>query len=344
MAANAVITKVKAMRGRQLTQNDYQELLHKKSVAEIASYLKNETQYAYALKDVRENLVHRGQLENMLRRSLFEQTVKLYRYADSSLRPYFQIFIQQIEIQTILQQIRVLISQEREDAIAELPVFMKSYMCFDLLRLGGVETFDELLDILKKTSYYDTLSSYRIGKGQEKNIAYTECETALYKKHFKHVFDVIDLTLKGQNKNAVKEFHAIEVELSNIAKIYRFKHYFKAREDVIRDALVPIYHHISNAKLESMIADTTDKEFLKRFSESWYHMQIDDTKHTYIEWYMDKFRYKMAKKHVYYSMSAPLVFSSFMFLQKIELENIINIIEGVRYHVDSEDIEKMLIY
>lgn len=332
------------MRGRQLTQDDYQELLHKKSVAEIASYLKNETQYASALKDVRENVIHRGQLENMLRRTLFEQTVKLYRYADSSLRPYFQIFIQQVEIQSILQQIRVLISQERKDAIAELPVFMKSYMCFDLLRLGGVETFDELLDVVKKTRYYDALLPYRLGKGQEKQIDYTACETALYNSHYEDVFTMIDKTVKGQHKKAVKEFHAVEVELSNIVKIYRLKRYFHTREDKIRDAIVPIYGHISAARLESMIADTTAQEFLKRFAESWYHMKVDDTKHAYIEWYIDKFRYHISKKHVYYSMSAPLVVSSFMFLQKIELENIINIIEGVRYHVASEDIEKMLIY
>ena len=344
MAANAVITKSKAMRGRQLKAEDYQELLHKKSVAEIAGYLKNETQYAYTLRDVRENLIHRGQLENLLRRSLFEQTTKLYRYADSSLKPYFQIYIQQVEMQTILQQIRVLISKEREDAIAELPVFMKAYMCFDLLRLGGVETFDELLDVVKKTKYYDILLPFRKGKGQEHEIAYTACETALHKQYYEHVFEVIDKTLKGQTKKQVKEFHAMEAELSNLAKIYRFKRYFKAREDVIRESLVPVYDHISAVKLEEMVMQPNEKAFLKMLSESWYHMQMDKDHQEYIEWYMNRFRYQKAKKNVYYGMSAPLVFSSYLCLQKIELENIINIIEGVRYHVESEDIAKMLIY
>ena len=52
---------------RKLGEEMYQELLHKKSVAEIAGYLKHETSYAAALKDVRENNIHRGQLESILR-------------------------------------------------------------------------------------------------------------------------------------------------------------------------------------------------------------------------------------------------------------------------------------
>ena len=40
----------------------------------------------------------------------------------------------------------------------------------------------------------------------------------------------------------------------------------------------------------------------------------------------------------------PLVYSSYLYTAERELENIINIIEGVRYHVSIEDMERMLIY
>ena len=118
------------MHGKQLNEEDYNELLHKRSVSEIAGYLKNETQYADALKDVRENNIHRGQLESMLRRDGFRQTMKLYRYAESSYKDYYQLHMQQIEMDLILQRIRVLISEEYEDAIAELPIFLKGYTKF----------------------------------------------------------------------------------------------------------------------------------------------------------------------------------------------------------------------
>lgn len=343
-AAGVIVSKAKSMHGKQLSKEDYGELLHKRSVAEVTNYLKNETQYAYALKDVRENLIHRGQLEDILKRSIFHQTMKLYRYADASEKPYYQLHMQQIEMDLILQRIRVLIAQQYEDAIAELPVFLKAYTSFDLMRLGTVKSYDELLDVLKKTMYYEVLLPFRKPKGKEQDIAYTECETALNKKFYEHAFEVIDQVLKGKTKKAVKELYSVDVELANMTKIYRFKRYFKAREDNIRDSLVPIYDHFSKSQIEELLAAQNEKTFLQKLAASYYHLKMDEGKHVYIEWYTEKFRYQMARKNIYYSQSAPLVFSSYLYLQERELENLINIIEGIRYQVASEDIEKMLIY
>ena len=50
-ASNAAMaTKAKAMFGKRLTALDYQQLLQKKSIPEIASYLKNETLFREALE------------------------------------------------------------------------------------------------------------------------------------------------------------------------------------------------------------------------------------------------------------------------------------------------------
>ena len=45
-----------------------------------------------------------------------------------------------------------------------------------------------------------------------------------------------------------------------------------------------------------------------------------------------------------FSTVAPLVYATYMSLHHIEIENIIHIIEGVRYHVAPESIEEVLIY
>ena len=46
MAAGVIAAKARSMLGEQLSAQDYEELLHKRSVAEIAAYLKNGTSYA----------------------------------------------------------------------------------------------------------------------------------------------------------------------------------------------------------------------------------------------------------------------------------------------------------
>ena len=52
--------KAKAMFGERLKANDYQSLLQKKSVSEIAAYLKNNTYYKATLDGINETQIHRG--------------------------------------------------------------------------------------------------------------------------------------------------------------------------------------------------------------------------------------------------------------------------------------------
>lgn len=344
MATGVIVTKVKSMHGDRLRKEDYAELLKKKSIAEITGFLKNETQYRKALKDVRENNVHRGQLEDLLRRDMFYKTMKLFRYGDSSQKKYYQLHLQQIEIDLLLQRIRVLISQHFEDAIAELPIFLKDYTSFNLLRLGAAKSYDDLLEVVKNTMYYETLLLFRVAKGKEHLIDYTHCERQLQMQYYEYAHKTITKVMKGSSKKNTMDLFTTKVELSNMTKIYRLKKFYNAREDVIRDSLIPIYNRIPATEVEEFIAEPTAESFLKKLQNSKYHLYVDDVNNVFIEYYADKFQYKLAKKNIYFSQDAPVVFTSYLFLQQMELENIINIIEGVRYNVNSEDIENMLIY
>ncbi|MEG1475216.1 MAG: V-type ATPase subunit [Longicatena sp.] len=343
-ASGVIVAKAKCMHGMQLDREDYKELLHKKSITEITSFLKNETTYAEALKDVRENNIHRGQLENLLRQDMFKKTMKLYRYAPSAEKKYYQLHLQEIEIEVLLFHIRTLISQEFEDAISELPLFLKAYLSFDLVRLGMVKTYDDLLNVIKNTMYYETLTTFRVSKGKEYTIDYTAIETTLQKCYYNHVFEVIDKVIKGKKKKAVKDFFISEVELANITKIYRFKKFFQAREDEIRESLIFIDGYLTNAFMEELIAEKSAEGVLKKLQQKRYHIVLDNNEDTYIEHSTEKILYDIAKKNFIYSQDAPLVFTSYLLIVNRELENITNIIEGIRYQVTSEDIEKMLIY
>lgn len=343
-ASGVIVAKAKAMHGGALRKDQYDELLRKRSVSEIAGYLKNETYFASALKDVRENNIHRGQLEDILRRDMFWKTLKLYRYADSSQQAIYRFHLEQIEIELLLSRIRVLISQNYEDAIAELPLFLKDYTRFSLLGLGNVRSYDELLDVVKKTEYYEALLPYRVAKGKEDNIDYTAIETQLHKLYYTYVFDTIEHKMKGKHKKNMKEFFAIELDLSNLTKIYRLKKYFNAREDVIRESLLFVEGYNAYSNMEELIAQKSAEEVLKRLQHGKYHIETSLKEDEYIEHYTNKIMFSIAKNNFCYSQSAPLVFNSYVTLLEQELENIINIIEGVRYQVAAEDIQKELIY
>ena len=50
------------------------------------------------------------------------------------------------------------------------------------------------------------------------------------------------------------------------------------------------------------------------------------------------------KKFMYFSTDVPKVFLAFITLSEIEIENLTNVIEGIRYQVEENEIKQMLIY
>ena len=60
--------------------------------------------------------------------------------------------------------------------------------------------------------YYAVLLPYRVKKGEENDIDYTKIETQLQMQHYTHTFQVIDKTLKGKSRKAVKQYFATQIE------------------------------------------------------------------------------------------------------------------------------------
>ena len=62
-SSNAVLAKARSMYGKHLTPESYDELLKKRTVNDVVSYLKSETAYGPILEGLKETSIHRGQLE-----------------------------------------------------------------------------------------------------------------------------------------------------------------------------------------------------------------------------------------------------------------------------------------
>lgn len=83
-SGQAMIAKAHAMYGKRLKSENYHELVRLKSVGDIAAYLKNTPGYADTLANIYPESIHRGQLELLLRKSVFNKYVRLARYDTTS--------------------------------------------------------------------------------------------------------------------------------------------------------------------------------------------------------------------------------------------------------------------
>ncbi|MEG0093091.1 MAG: V-type ATPase subunit [Erysipelotrichaceae bacterium] len=341
-ATGALASKAKAMYGRMLKQQNYEELLRKKSVSEIAYYLKNETDYAEVLSDVHETTLHRGQLENLMHRYIFEKTMRLVRFAGTAHASFYSSFIIPEESEQILNQIRLLNSDLYEEFAQDVPLYLNKFTSFDLMKLHQTKNFNEMLTVLKGTGFDLVIKPFAPVDG--KIIDYTACDLALRNYYYVELRNAIDKNFKGSIKKELKTILNTQIELENINRIYRFKKFFTQEIEPMRDSLTKIEDRFSQRFMETLMAAPNSDVFLQLLADSPYHFYFDEKEFVFIEYDCERIKYNLSNRYMRFSNNAPLVFTVYLVLLSIEVNNLITIIEGVRYKVPVENISKMLIY
>lgn len=342
-AGNAIMTKAKAMYGQHLTAAQYQELIQKKNVAEIAAYLRDETPYGEALAAVRPGSVHRGQLENLLRKSALEQYAKLLRYDSSTGRSYYRALLGRAEIDQILQMVRLLNSGHPEEYAAGYPAFLDRYTSFRLEDLARVRSFTELIRLLDSTPYAAQLRPLRpAGPGQP--VDYTACERVLQAGFYQQLEALIGRLFRGRVRSDLLDIEQTNIELFNICNLYRQKKFFPgSTAQQLRATLLPCWHRIGREKLEALLAAPTAEEFVQLLVQSRFAKYLGQEDFVFIEYRTDCIRYHLARRFLHFAADAPTAFTAFITLKELEIDNIVTAIEGVRYQLPPDEIRALLI-
>ena len=138
-SSRAIGAKLHAMYGRRLTTQNFEEMLHKRSVGEIAAYLKNTARFAGCLTGVQESTIHRGQLEILLGRALFEEVGRLKGYDRGG--PLFRIYYARIELEQIISCIGYLRDGRQEQFLVSVPGYLLDGIGLDLDGMGRCPRF-----------------------------------------------------------------------------------------------------------------------------------------------------------------------------------------------------------
>jgi V/A-type H+-transporting ATPase subunit C len=338
----AMAAKAKAMYGKHLKSDDYTELLRKKTVQEIAGYLKNETAFKSVLEGINEFSIHRGHLEMLVRQTFYVDFLELIRYGQTKKDHFYEYGVLMMEIKQILMSIRLLSETDKTSQIAQLPIFANRMISFDVEKLINVNNFDELLSVLKSTPYYNLLKPLK--PKSLLDIDYANFEVVLKAYYYKRVYEIIEHEFSGKDKQDIKDLFDTQIELENITKIYRLKKYYNASPVEIKKVLNPTYKRITKKVLDEWI-DTKDAQgFLQAIHTHAYDIPTDLKEFQYIEYQTDAIMFGLNKRLMRFSTNPNIILVSYLSLLDIEIRNIIDIIEGIRYKVENDKIAKLLIY
>lgn len=339
---NALIVKARTIFGKSLRTADYEQLLKKRSVPEVAAYLKNHPGYSEILENVQVDSIRRAQLEDIVRKNCFNRIQKVVNFVKLKDSDFFEINVVHREHQIILALIRAFISYEEKDLIASLPIFFDKYSQLNFEVLVKSKNIHDLIGALGNLAYADLLKPF--AKVANEEIEYTQIESVFEKEYYRYVKKQILENYKGKLCKEILAIFETKIEMSNIIKIYRLKRFYQADAATIQQILIPQYTRISQKKINEIIEIENPDQILTYIASSDLAQFTGDKDQIYLEYFTDHIKYDLAKKNIYYGTNPPKVFLGFMVLLELEAENVIHIIEGIRYRVSEQEIRQILIY
>ncbi len=105
--------------------------------------------------------------------------------------------------------------------------------------------------------------------------------------------------------------------------------------------LTPARLHFTKRQMKDMIAATDIKTIETVLANSYYHKFLGQ--HGYIDEYTGQFLCKTCRKYMRFSSLPAIVMLSYVYLFELEIEDITNIIEGVRYNMPPEQISRLTV-
>lgn len=341
-SSNAILAKARSMYSHRLTEQNYEELLKRRSINDLVAYLKSDTAYSDILMELKDANIHRGQLEALLNKEIFLRLNRLMRYASKKELEFYRLGVTELEIQLILLKARLIDSEYYTGYEVEIPEYLNKYASFNLYGLAKVNDFEGLLIILRSTKYYNALLKYipKDDKPMDSNLLEVELKHIYYMEYV----DTVNRLFKGKKRKDLLTMINTSIELQNITKIYRLKKYFNATPKQIRETLFLEYSRIPKSMMDEFIETKDASEFLKKLANSPYKLYIDDSEFVYIEYYTETIKYHLAKRFMRFSTDSALVYMTYKIVFQIEVDNLKHIIEGLRYGEPASQIEAMLIY
>ena len=339
-ASNAIFSKARAMYGKRLKENDYSKLLACNTVPEILTCLKGNEKYAPVMKQLSESNIHRGQLEAALKQQLFQDYESLCRYEVTIGEDFARYTIMKAEIGQIMHFLTLLCGGSQREFYSSLPKYFLKVSSINFSAMANVNSYDEFLKVLGKSQYVKLLEPFRPQKGKSLNLS--DIENTLYNHLFKTVYEIIDKT-RGAEKKDLKRMFDTNIDLRNFTRILRLKKYYKLEPDLIKEQLLP-FGSLKEKQITAMCNAQDTKELFSLMQQTVAGRIIPKLEYNFTCEIPRRALYEESYKRMYFSVNPSVVLLAYYTLEETEIDNIIHIIEGVRYNVEYEKVKKLLIY
>lgn len=341
-SGNVLLTKIKAMYARSISRKSYFESITAcTNTLELLKKLKENEFYTDILRDVpeTEELIHRSDIEKLLTYKFLDTLNILNRYEKilgGCFTEYIACYMDSLFILEIFKKILKFIHNEKHIYSS----FKRKIVCSSkkLLELSNAKSLDEFFSTLKKTSYAHLFKSIASLKDESylQNFVQKKLYENLYQKLFLGINKIKDSKLRKSCYKIFKNY----IELSNFVMTIRFKRF----NNNTSGEILPRFKNSIKLELTNKLKKLNiESETFGALNNSSLHSSIKNIKYSYLEQLPEKYLYMKCKKNMSFSFEPSVAVVSFINLLKIEIRNLVKIIESVRCSLPQNKIKELLL-
>lgn len=339
LAYSGITTKAKALHGKLMTKTNYEELLQMTTVREFVLYLKGKEAYHNCFDSLNEENVHRGQIEGLLKKSLYHDYESLYRFADPKQREKLSLRYLHYEVTLLGDLLKKLYSDSVSVAYKDFLEALNTHVTIPVEQLLEAKTLPEFIDLLKGTQYEKT---FKVFEGEESPTLF-ELMMHLNLYYFKTIWKKKDKVFTGSEKDAFTASFGTKIDGMNIIMVYRCKKYYDVDYAKIAAIVIPFHYRLKGNELMAMMQAGSITEFKEILSKTNYRINKDEITQEDME---RNFYLRVTKAFKESECNNPLSMApifNYLYQKEREINNLITIVEGIRYGWMSDKIAGSLI-
>lgn len=334
LSYSGITAKVKAMESNLFKKDDYTKISNLETVPEFINFLKSNPSYEPLFSGYDEGSLHRGQIEELIKNSLFDSFSRIYRFCNREQRKALIFLSFRFETNIIKYCLQHVYNQEYEYKGSHFDDFFSKRLKVNLEQLSTAKTIDEFINLLKDTEYYPILKAIQ----NTNNPTLFDYEMQLDIYYFKKAWKLKDKYLKGDNNRAYTEILGKKVDLLNILWIYRSKKYYDIDPSKIYNYIIPISYKIKKKEITALIESNSVDELITLMKSSYYVRSYEISEVTSFENLYQTLLIKIYKsnKQKYPNSMAPV--QQFLYLKGIEIDRLTTVLECIRYKLQPDEI------
>ena len=334
LAYSGIVTKVRAMQAKLLTDEDFQNIAAFHTVTEVAAYLKEHPGYRNVLADMDENRLHRGEIEKLLVQSLYSDYTRLYRFSGMDQKKFLELYLKRYEMNLINYCLRIVFNHyQKPFDLDHKKIFFDKYSDLSIDKLITSGNIGELVGNLKGTEYYAPLKRLE----NAENPTLFDYDLALNLYYFTTMWKKRKKILKHKELEIFTRDAGAKIDLLNLQWIYRAKKYYNMLPPDISALLIPIHYWIHVDQLKDLVEAPSVDEFLKLVTRTPYLRHTDTQTPASIETIYKDCLYRLYLADRRSNPYSIATVNTYLFLKEEELDKLTTVLECVRYGLPARE-------